>query len=188
MSGCGLFKAVPTKKGDLLLNGNSPMQLLGLYGGPKTRPPRRTPAASLRAPRSTFAAAPDPRAGLSRAGGPGASFKPRGVPCGPRGRLDGLAGCRARLEEGVRARDASRRSCTRYLVQLFEMDRAKTSRAPFQVLRGAIDAPRMCAFDKPAGGVARGLSRPPPPKKRRASEAILPSFDVSSDPARPAGS
>ena len=32
------------------------------------RPPRRTPAASLRAPRSTFAAAPDPRAGLSRGG------------------------------------------------------------------------------------------------------------------------
>ena len=32
------------------------------------RPPRRTPAASLRAPRSTFAAAPDPRAGLLRGG------------------------------------------------------------------------------------------------------------------------
>ena len=68
------------------------------------------------------------------------------------------------------------------------MDRAKTSRAPFQVLRGAIDAPRVGAFDKPAGGVVRGLSRLPPPKKCRASEAILPSSDVADSPARPAGS
>ena len=67
------------------------------------------------------------------------------------------------------------------------MSRAKTSRAPFQVLRGAIDAPRTGAFDKPAGGVARGLSRLTPPKKRRPSEAILPSFDVAGSPARPAG-
>ena len=73
-------------------------------------------------------------------------------------------------------------------VPLFEMDRAKTSRAPFQVLRGAIDAPRVGAFDKPAGGVVRGLSRLPPPKKCRASEAILPSSDVADSPARPAGS
>ena len=51
-------------------------------------------------------------------------------------------------------------------VPLFEMDRAKTSRAPFQVLRGAIDAPRVGAFDKPAGGVERGLSRQPRPKAR----------------------
>ena len=88
------------------------------------------------------------------------------------------------VEQGVRARDASRRSCTRYLVQLFEMDRAKTSRAPFQVLRGAIDAPRVGAFGKPAGGVVRGLSRLPPLKKYRPKEAILPFSDVSSGPAR----
>ena len=69
-------------------------------------------------------------------------------------------------------------------VPLFEVGRAKTSRAPFQVLRGAIDAPRVGAFGKPAGGVARGLSRLPPPKKCRASEAILPFSDVSSGPAR----
>ena len=67
------------------------------------------------------------------------------------------------------------------------MSRAKTSRAPFQVLRGAIDAPRVGAFGKPAGSVARGLSRLTPPKKRRPSEAILPSFDVAGSPARPAG-
>ena len=69
-------------------------------------------------------------------------------------------------------------------VPLFEVGRAKTSRAPFQVLRGAIDAPRVGAFGKPAGDVARGLSRLPPPKKCRASEAILPFSDVSSGPAR----
>ena len=69
-------------------------------------------------------------------------------------------------------------------VPLFEMDRAKTSRAPFQVLRGAIDAPRVGAFGKPAGGVARGLSRLPPLKKCRPKQAILPFSDVSSGPAR----
>ena len=64
------------------------------------------------------------------------------------------------------------------------MDRAKTSRTPFQALRGAIDAPRVGAFGKPAGGVARGLSRLPPLKKCRPKQAILPFSDVSSGPAR----
>ena len=148
------------------------------------RPPRRTHAASLRAPRSTFAAAPDPAPGSPAPGGPNASFKPRGVLRGPQGRPDGLAGCRARLEEGVRAQDASKRRRTRYLVRGFEVSRAKTSRAPFQVLRGAIDAARVGAFGKPAGGVARGLSRLPPLKKCRPKQAILPFSDVSSGPAR----
>ena len=168
----------------MVLNGNSPYRLLGLYGGPKTRPPRGAHAASLRAPRSTFAAAPDPRAGLSRGGRscsvvqaprrpprtPGPPGRARGVPSATRG----CGPCPGRLTE----------KWYKNLVPLFEVDRAKTSRAPFQVLRGAIDAPRVGAFGKPAGGVARGLSRLPPPKKCRASEAILPFSDVSSGPAR----
>jgi len=58
------------------------------------RPPRRTHAASLRAPRSTFAAAPDPRAGLSQGVRSRGAVKLRGVPRGPQGRADGPAGCR----------------------------------------------------------------------------------------------
>ena len=167
-----------------MLNGNSPYRLLGLYGGPRTRPPRRTHAASLRAPRSTFAAAPDPRAGLSRGGRSRrvvqAPRRPLRTP-GPPGRARGVPGatrgggpCPGRLTE----------KWYKNLVPLFEVGRAKTSRAPFQALRGAIDAPRVGAFGKPAGGVVRGLSRLPPLKKCRPKEAILPFSDVSSGPAR----
>ena len=114
-----------------------------LPGG--TRPPRRAlPRREVSARRSSPAAPP---------------ANPRAARTGPRGAERGV-------EEGVRAQDASRRSGTVITVPLFEMDRAKTSRAPFQVLRGAIDAPRVGAFDKPAGGVERGLSRQPRPKAR----------------------
>ena len=172
-----------------MLNGNSPYRLLGLYGGPRTRPPRRTHAASLRAPRSTFAAAPDPAPGSPEAGVPTRRSSPAASPADPGAAWTGSRGAGRDSRRGSVPRTPQRDAVQDiYLVRGFEVSRAKTSRAPFQVLRGAIDAPRVGAFGKPAGGVARGLSRLTPPKKRRPSEAILPSFDVADSPARPAGS
>ena len=83
--------------------------------GPQNEAPAPDPRGVFEGAAEHLRGGARPRAGLSRGGSPDASFKPRGVPRGPRGRLDGLAGCRARLEEGVRARDASRRSGTRIL-------------------------------------------------------------------------
>ena len=128
-----------------------------------------------------------PRRALPRREVPARRSSPAASPADPRAARTGPRGAGRGVEEGVRAQDASKRRRTRYLVRGFEVSRAKTSRAPFQVLRGAIDAPRVGAFGKPAGSVARGLSRLTPPKKRRPSEAILPSFDVAGSPARPAG-
>ena len=125
-----------------------------------------------------------PRRALPRREVPTRRSSPAASPADPRAARTGPRGAGRGVEEGVRAQDASKRRRTRYLVRGFEVSRAKTSRAPFQVLRGAIDAPRVGAFGKPAGGVVRGLSRLPPLKKYRPKEAILPFSDVSSGPAR----
>ena len=98
-----------------MLNGNSPYRLLGFIWGAQNQAPAADPRGVFEGAAEHLRGGARPRAGLSRGGSPDASFKPRGVPRGPRGRLDGLAGCRARLEEGVRAQDASKRRRTRYI-------------------------------------------------------------------------
>ena len=152
--------------------------------GPQNEAPAPDPRGVFEGAAEHLRGGARPRAGLSRGGRSRrvvqAPRRPPRTP-GPPGRARGVPGatrgggpCPGRLTE----------KWYKNLVLLFEVGRAKTSRAPFQVLRGAIDAPRMGAFDKPAGGVARGLSRLPPLKKCRPKQAILPFSDVSSGPAR----
>ena len=116
-----------------------------------------------------FRQRPTPMLDAPDEGGLGASSEARGVPGGLWGRAYGSAGCRTRCRARCRGKGCCLGRLTNnqpdIVVGLGE-GRAKTSRTPFPDPRGSLDAPRMGTFDKPAGGVERGLSRQPRPKAR----------------------